>query len=104
MANNRSRTEIICQIMETVNDYDVRGRGITQTKLMYEVMLSSTQSKEYLALLTAYRLIIHNPANRRYSITEKGLQYLGVYDKLGHIMSEEEEEVKEVDYAELPRM
>jgi len=87
--------------METVNDYDDRGEGITQTKLMYEVMLSSAKSKEYLALLTDHRLIIHNPADHRYGITEKGLQYLGVYDKLSHIMSEEEEveEVEQVDYA-----
>jgi predicted transcriptional regulator len=100
---NRSRTEIVRQIMETVKDYDVEGEGITQTKLMYKVYLSSAQSKEYLALLTAHHLLIYNPANRRYSITEKGLRYLGVYYKLSHMMSEEEE-VEEIDYAELPRM
>ena len=100
MANNRSRTEIVRQIMETVNDYDVEGEGITQTKLMYKVYLSSAQSKEYLALLIAHRLLIHNPANRRYSITEKGLRYLGIYYKSSHTMSE----VEELDYAELPRM
>ena len=43
---NRSRTEIFSQIMETVNDHDVEGEGITQTKLMYKVYLSGAQLKE----------------------------------------------------------
>jgi predicted transcriptional regulator len=35
---NRSRTEIVSQILETIYDHDGddAGEGITQTKIMYE--------------------------------------------------------------------
>jgi len=97
---NRNRTEIIRQIIEITNDYDL-DKGITRTKLMHKAYLSSAQLKEYLALLTAHRLLTHNSAVRRFRVTEKGLQFLEIYYKLSDMLSEEEEEV---DYAELPRM
>ena len=87
---NRSRTEIVRQIIETVNDFEENGdgNGITQTRLMHDVMLSSAQLKEYLVLLTAHRFLI-KPEMRRYYVTEKGQKFLEIYYKLSEMISEE---------------
>jgi predicted transcriptional regulator len=103
--NNRSRTEIVSQILEIVNDFYIETDGVTQTKLMHWVRLSRDQLKEYLVLLSAHRLLIHDSRNRRHSITEKGLRFLEIYYKLIDMIGiEEGEEEEEVDYSELQRM
>ena len=91
---NRSRTEIVREIIETVNDFEGNGdgNGITLTRLMDEVKLSSTQLKEYLVLLTAHRFLI-KPKMRRYYVTEKGQRFLEIYYKLSEMISDEEVEV-----------
>jgi predicted transcriptional regulator len=77
MASSRNRTEIISQILETVYDHDVDGgEGITRTKIMYAVYLSSGSLKEYLIALTVHRLLIFDSAMRRYHITEKVYGFL----------------------------
>ncbi|MDQ3837506.1 MAG: winged helix-turn-helix domain-containing protein [Thermoproteota archaeon] len=45
---NRDRTEIIRQILDTANDSE----NITKTKLMYKANFTFRQLKEYLMLLT----------------------------------------------------
>lgn len=102
--DNRSRTEIVSQILEIVNDFYIETDGVTRTKLMHWVRLSRAQLKEYLILLSAYRLLIHNSRNRRYSITEKGLRFLEIYYKLIDMIGKEEGKEEEIDYSELPRM
>jgi predicted transcriptional regulator len=51
---NRSRTEIVSQILETANrsSDDDGGGGVTKTKIMHKVFLTSAQLKEYLMILT----------------------------------------------------
>ena len=94
MASSRSRTEIISQILENVygHDEDDDGEGITQTKIMYAVYLSSCSLREYLIALTVHGLLIYDSAMRRYHITEKGIRFLELYSKLD---DKEEEEVVE---------
>ncbi len=96
---NRSRTEIVGQILEAVYDSeadeDGSGEGITRTKIMYTAYLSSAQLKEYLLVLTVHGLLIFDSAMHRYNITEKGLRYLELYNKLGDVMKGKEEEEKE---------
>jgi predicted transcriptional regulator len=89
MANNRSRTEIVSQILEAANDHD-DVEGVTHTTLMYEVMLSSAKLKEYLIVLTAHDLLSYERTMDRYSITGKGLQFLEIYDSLGHMIEDED--------------
>ncbi|HKG71457.1 MAG TPA: winged helix-turn-helix domain-containing protein [Nitrososphaeraceae archaeon] len=53
----RSRTEIITQILEIVNDGSSSSSrfgdgGVSKTKIMYKAFLSYNQLKEYLAVLT----------------------------------------------------
>jgi predicted transcriptional regulator len=93
-SSSRSRTEIISQILETVYDHDGDddGEGITQTKVMYAIYLSSGSLKEYLIALTVNRLLIYDPAMRKYHITEKGIRFLELYSKLGDMTKEEEED------------
>jgi predicted transcriptional regulator len=86
---NRSRTETVSQILESANDHDDVG-GVAPTTLMYEVMLSSVKLKEYLILLTAHGLLSYESTMHRYSITGKGLQFLEIYDSLGHMMEDED--------------
>lgn len=90
-SSNRGRTEIISQILETVydSDGDDDGDGISQTKIMYAVYLSSGSLKEYLIALTVHGLLIFDSAMRRYHITEKGIRFLKLYSKLGDMMREE---------------
>ncbi len=88
---NRSRTEIISQILQAVSDNDEYGDGVTKTTLLYEAYLNSAQLREYLVALTIHGLLGYDPIIRRYNITEKGLRFLELYHGLREIMKEEEE-------------
>ena len=48
---NRSRTEIVSNILEAANG------GVTKTKIMYKVYLSYNQLREYLTILIENNLI-----------------------------------------------
>lgn len=50
---NRSRMEIIVQILQVVNDSSSVGAGVgtTKTKIMYKSFLNYIKLKEYLLLL-----------------------------------------------------
>ena len=47
----RSRTEIVCNILDAAN-----GRGANKTKIMYTAFLSYAQLKEYLSLFDRKQL------------------------------------------------
>jgi predicted transcriptional regulator len=93
---NRSRTEIVAQILQTVYDHDSddNGDGIIQTKIMYSVYLSSGSVGEYLTALTVNVLLIYDPTMRTYQITERGIRFLELYNKLGDMTAEQEEELE----------
>ena len=84
----RNRTEIVIQILEAVIDHGENGDGVTKTTLMYEVFLNSNQLKEYLAGLTAYSLLYHDPAMLTYNSTKKGLQFLELWYNPSQITDE----------------
>lgn len=79
---NRSRTEVVFQILETVNDHGEEEDGVTQTTIRYEVFLSGAQLKEYLIALTIHGLLSYNPTSHRYTTTQKGLQFLNICYKM----------------------
>ena len=84
MVSSRDRTEIVTQILETVYDHEGRddnGEGITETKIMYAVSLSSGSLREYLVALTVQGLLVYDPTMRAYHITEKGIRFLALYSK-----------------------
>jgi predicted transcriptional regulator len=82
---NRSRTEIVSQILEIANrtsDDD----GVTKTKLMYKAYLSTAQLKEYMMLLTESDLLGYDSTMRKFKITEKGRRFLEIYNQISNLV------------------
>jgi predicted transcriptional regulator len=90
VSRSRSRTEIVIQILEAVNDNDdgEDGIGVTRTTLMYEVYLSSAQLRGYLVALTIHDLLSYDSAMLTYNITKKGLRFLKLWYNLNEIAEE----------------
>ena len=83
---NRSRSDIVCQILEAANDDGENGEGITLTKIMYNVILCNEQMKEYLALLIDDGLITYDSTMSTFKTTEKGLTFLQAYNQLDKML------------------
>jgi predicted transcriptional regulator len=73
----RSRVAIASNILQVA-----RAGNATKTRLMYGSFLSFAQINEYLDFLRINGLIILSEETRIYSLTEKGLRFLRVYDEL----------------------
>mgnify|MGYP003577126894 CR=1 FL=1 len=71
----RSRTEIVCNILDAAN-----GRA-TKTKIMYKAFLSYAQLKEYLSVLIENALLEYIDGTK-FKTTEKGLNYLKMHLKI----------------------
>jgi predicted transcriptional regulator len=67
----RSRTEIVCNILDATN-----GGGATKTKIMYAAFLSYAQLKEYLSVLIENNLLEYSNGTQTFKTTEKGLNYI----------------------------
>ena len=78
----RSRTEIVCNILDATNG------GATKTKIMYIAFLSYAQLKEYLSLLTENNLIEYLDGTQTFKTTEKGLNYLKTYNEIGELLQQ----------------
>jgi predicted transcriptional regulator len=79
---NRSRTEIIDEILKAANG------GITKTKLMYKVFLSPAQLRQYLTVLTESDLLRYDLVSRTFKTTEKGLRFLNLYNQIKQLMKD----------------
>ena len=77
----RSRTEIVCNILDATN-----GGGATKTKIMYTAFLSYGQLKEYLSVLVENNLIEYSDGTHKFKTTEKGLNYLKMYHEIGELL------------------
>ncbi len=86
---NRSRTEIIDEILKAANG------GITKTKLMYKVFLSPAQLRQYLTVLTESDLLRYDLVSRTFKTTEKGLRFLNLYNQIKQLMKEQEQQQKQ---------
>jgi predicted transcriptional regulator len=76
----RSRTEIVCNILEAANG------GISKTKIMYTAFLSYAQLKEYLTILVDNNLIEYNDGTQTFKTTEKGLNYLKMHNEISELL------------------
>ena len=74
----RDRIDIINQILEIANEYD----NATRSKIMYKGLLSYTQMKEYLVLLTEKNLLRYDKDTQTFKTTEKGLRFLRIYNQI----------------------
>jgi predicted transcriptional regulator len=77
---NRSRTEIVCNILDAANG------GATKTKIMYIAFVSYNQLKEYLSILIEYNLIEYIDGTRTFKTTEKGLIFLKMHNEMGELL------------------
>jgi predicted transcriptional regulator len=76
---NRSRTEIVSNILDAANG------GATKTKIMYTAFLSYNQLKEYLHVLIENNLI-YLESTQIYKTTEKGLKFLKMHNEIGELL------------------
>ena len=86
---NRSRTEIVVQILEAANGNE-ESDGITRTKIMYKVSLENVQLNEYLALLIENGLLHYDSAMSKFKTTEKGLTFLQGYNQIDQILKDQQ--------------
>jgi predicted transcriptional regulator len=56
--------------------------GATKTKLMYSAYLSYVQVVDYIEFLLAQKMIQRDPQTDLYILTERGIHYLRVYEKI----------------------
>jgi predicted transcriptional regulator len=76
---NRSRTEIVGNILDAANG------GATKTKIMYTAFLSYNQLKEYFSILIENNLIEYLDGTRTFKTTEKGLNFLKMHNEIGEL-------------------
>ena len=79
---NRSRTEIVSNILDAAN-----GRT-TKTKIMYIAFLSYNQLNEYLSILIENNLIEYLDGTKTFKTTEKGLNYLKMHNEIGELLQQ----------------
>ena len=79
---NRSRTEIVGNILEAANG------GVSKTKIMYIAFLSYAQLKEYLSILIENNLIEYLDGANKFKTTEKGLNYLKMHNEIGELLQQ----------------
>jgi predicted transcriptional regulator len=77
---NRSRTEIVSNILDAANG------GVTKTKIMYKAYLSYNQLREYLSVLIENNLIEYIDGTQTYKTTEKGLHFLKMYNEMAELL------------------
>jgi predicted transcriptional regulator len=77
----RNREEIIGSILRSA----ARMEGTMKTRIMYNSLLSYTQLTEYLEYLTGNGLLEYDRASKKYYTTSKGLELLGIYNKLDNM-------------------
>ena len=80
---HRSRTEIVCNILDAAN-----GGGITKTKIMYTGFLSYAQLNEYLTILVDNNLIEYLDGTQTFKTTEKGLNYLKTHNQIEELLQQ----------------
>jgi predicted transcriptional regulator len=77
---NRSRIEIIGQILETANGCS------SSTQIMYKAFLSYARAKEYVKSLTDNGFLRYDLTSQGYRITEKGIRFLQLYSQIDEVI------------------
>ncbi len=78
---HRSKEEITALVLEAIVNTD----RPTQTMIMYKAYLTHVQLKEFLASLMEQGIIEYNKLERIYTITEKGMHFLEVYNQFNQL-------------------
>jgi predicted transcriptional regulator len=80
---HRSKEEIAALVLEAI----VNTHRPTQTMIMYKAYLTHVQLKQFLASLMEQGLIEYNKLERIYTITEKGMHFLEVYNQFNQLQT-----------------
>jgi predicted transcriptional regulator len=75
---HRSKIEIIADILQSV----MNDSSLSSSKLMYKSFLTYKQMKEYLPFLLQNELIKYGNKDGTFTITNKGLHFLKMYNAL----------------------
>ncbi len=78
---HRTKEEITALILESI----VHTNRATQTIIMYKSYLTHVQLKQFLSSLMEKGLIEYHKEDRLYTITEKGMHFLEVYNQLNQL-------------------
>ena len=79
---NRSRTEIVGNILDAANG------GTSKTKIMYIAFLSYGQLKEYLSILIENNLIEYVDGDNKFKTTEKGFNLLKIHNEMAELLQQ----------------
>ena len=77
---NRSRTEIVGNILDAANG------GTSKTKIMYTAFLSYGQLNEYLSILIENNLLEYLDGTHKFKTTEKGLNLLKIHNEMAELL------------------
>ena len=77
---NRSRTEIVGNILDAANG------GVSKTKIMCIAFLSYAQLKEYLSILIENNLIEYLDGTHKFKTTDKGLIFLKMHNEMAELL------------------
>jgi predicted transcriptional regulator len=80
---HRSKEEIAALVLEAIFNTD----RPTQTMIMYKAYLTHVQLKQFLASLMEKGLIEYHKLELIYTITEKGMHFLEVYNQLNQLQT-----------------
>ena len=79
---NRSRTEIVSNILDAANG------GASKTKITYTAFISYNQLKEYLSILIENNLIEFLDGAHKFKTTEKGLNLLKMHNEMAELLQQ----------------
>ena len=85
---NRSRTEIVGNILDAANG------GETKTKIMYFAFLSYNQLNEYLSILIENNLVEYLDGTKTFKTTEKGVNYLNIHNEIRKLLPQQNTDIK----------
>ena len=80
---HRTKEEITALILEAI----VHTNRATQTIIMYKAYLTHVQLKQFLSSLLERGLIEYYKEDRLYTITEKGMHLLQIYNQLNQLQT-----------------
>jgi predicted transcriptional regulator len=76
LARHRSRTDMIAAILEAA------AGGSNFTRIMFTSYMSYQQCTEYIDLVKKRELLSFDKSSKTYATTQKGRQFLGIYEKI----------------------
>jgi predicted transcriptional regulator len=77
----RSSAEIIGLILQAIEE-----EPLTRSKIMYQAMLNFTQVTDYTSLLIQQELLSYSKLDRKYTITDKGRQFLALFTETSKLL------------------